>query len=169
MRTILVIRHGVALDRVDAAIYSVADGDRPLTRDGIRKMKKTVRGLKVVSPKLKMIITSPFLRAKQTAELVAEAYPKAKVVVSELLIPGQPPEMLLKFLSQFKSQEPLAIVGHEPDLSVWAGWAVTGKQRSLFELKKGGVCQLLFDDDLAAGKAVQGWLLTPAQLRQLGG
>lgn len=169
MRTVLIIRHGIALDRVDAAVYSVADGDRPLTRDGIRKMKKAVQGLKVVAPKPKVIVSSPFLRAKQTAELVAEAYPRAKVVISEWLIPGQPPEGLAKFLGQYAPEDRVAIVGHEPDLSAWAGWAMTGKQRTIFELKKGGACLLEFGDELKAGTAVQSWLLTPAQLRKLGG
>jgi len=169
MRKLLVVRHAIALDRVDAAIYSVADGDRALTPDGIRKMKKAVQGLKLICPKLDVIVSSPWLRARQTAELIAEAYPKAKVVDSELLLPGQPPEMLMKMLDNLSQGKEVAIVGHEPDLSQWAGWAMTGKQRSLFELKKGGACQLVFEDNMEAGKASQRWLLTPAQLRKLGG
>jgi len=169
MRKLLIVRHATALDRVEAAIYSVADSDRALTRDGIRKMKKAAKGLKNLCPKLDVIVSSPFLRARQTAELLAEAYPKAKVIDSELLIPGQPPEMLMKMLDNMSQGKEVAIVGHEPDLSQWAGWALTGKQHSLFELKKGGACQLAFEAGMEAGAASQRWLLTPAQLRKLGG
>lgn len=168
MRSILIVRHAIALDREDAAVYSVADGDRPLTREGIAKMKKAVQGLQRIHPKLHAIVASPLLRAKQTAELVAAAYPKAELMVSEWLIPGQPPVELLNFLGSFRPDQRIAIVGHEPDLSEWIGWAVTGKRQSICELKKGGACLLEFDDDLKPGEASQRWLLTPGQLRKLG-
>jgi phosphohistidine phosphatase len=168
MRKILVIRHAIALDRVEAAQMSVADAERPLTKDGWRKMREIVEGLQPWVPELDIIATSPWLRALQTAEIIAGAYDKAKVKETELLLPGASHQDLLTWLDHFPEKKQLAIVGHEPDLSNWAGWALSGKNVAYFSLKKGGACLIEFEDRFEAGHGRLAWLLTSAQLRRCG-
>jgi phosphohistidine phosphatase len=59
------------------------------------------------------------------------------------------------------------LVGHEPDLSQWAGWALTGRSQSLLALKKAGACLLEFEGRPEARKGRLLWLLTAGQLRKL--
>jgi phosphohistidine phosphatase len=169
MRRVLVIRHAIALDRVEAAHMSVADAERPLTKDGWKKMRGIVDGLQPWVPELHIVATSPWLRALQTAEIVAGAYGDAKVKETELLLPGAAHQDLLDWLATFpEKKQQLAIVGHEPGLSAWAGWALTGKDEALFSLKKGGACMIEFEDRFEAGHGRLAWLMTSAQLRRCG-
>jgi len=168
MREILVIRHAIAMDRVEAAQMSVADAERPLTKDGWRKMRGIAEGLQPWVPELHIIATSPWLRAIQTAEIVAGAYDNAKVKETELLLPGASHQDLLAWLDHFPEKKQIAIVGHEPVLSLWVGWALSGQDRALFSLKKGGACLIEFGGQVAAGHATLAWLMTSAQLRRCG-
>jgi phosphohistidine phosphatase len=168
MRKVLVIRHAIAMDRVEAAHMSVADPERPLTKDGWKKMRSIVDGLQPWVQELHIVATSPWLRALQTAEIVADAYEDAKVKETDLLLPNVPHQDLLTWLSHFPEKKELAIVGHEPGLSAWAGWALTGQDAPLFSLKKGGACLIEFEDRFEAGHGRLAWLMTPAQLRRAG-
>ncbi|HXH64289.1 MAG TPA: histidine phosphatase family protein [Mariprofundaceae bacterium] len=168
MRKILVIRHAIALDRVEAAHMSVADAERPLTKDGWKRMRGIVEGLQQWVPELHIVATSPWLRAVQTAEIVAGAYADAKVKETALLLPGSSHQELLDWLEQIPEKKHVAIVGHEPGLSLWAGWALSGQDNAFFSLKKGGACMIEFGERFAAGQGTLAWLMTAAQLRRSG-
>lgn len=166
MRRILVVRHAIAMDRAEAAAMGVADSERPLTKDGWRKMKDIGEALRQWAPDVNVVAHSPWLRAVQTAEIVTGVYDNAKLKETELLLPGHSHGDLLAWLSKFSEKNDLAIVGHEPGLSSWAGWALTGKDAPLFPLKKGGACLIEFEDNFEAGQGTLAWLMTPAQLRR---
>jgi phosphohistidine phosphatase len=167
MRRILIVRHAIAMERVEAAEAGIDYAERPLTKDGWRKMKEIAEGLRPWVPELHLVATSPWLRAVQTAEILAGAY-DAKVKENALLLPDQGHDELLAWIGQVSDKKQLAIVGHEPSLSRWAGWVLTGRDAALFPLKKGGACLIEFADALLPGQATLSWLMTPAQLRRCG-
>jgi phosphohistidine phosphatase len=61
----------------------------------------------------------------------------------------------------------LALVGHEPHLSGWVSWCLSGSIDAIVELRKGGACLLRFEDSIGAKRARLAWLMTPAVLRRL--
>ena len=162
---LLVIRHGVAVERED---WSGNDDLRPLTDDGIAKMRKGAQGLRTIVERVDVLASSPLLRARQTAQIVAKVVEHPREVETvEALEPDQAPETLLAWARGYADEDTVAIVGHEPHLSTLVTWLLTGKRGSAIDLKKGGVCLLRFDDEPKAGEAQLVWLLTPAQLRAL--
>ena len=165
MRRILIVRHGIAMDRAEAAEAGIDDAERALTKDGWRKMKEIAEGLRPWVPELHLVATSPWLRAVQTAEILAGAF-DAKLKETELLLSGQDHGELLAWIDRIPDKRQVAIVGHEPVLSQWAAWAITGRDDAIFPLKKGGACLIEFADALAPGQGTLSWLMTPAQLRR---
>jgi len=166
---LLVIRHAIAEDRAEWAATGEGDAARPLTSDGRRRMRRGARGLRRAVPRLGTLATSPLTRARDTAEIVAEAYGGVDPVLLPELTPGGDPQLLVRRLRALDGDGgPVAIVGHEPDLSGVVGWLLTGRVRSLLELKKGSACLLELPDDAEpAGGATLLWALTPGQLRRL--
>ena len=165
MKDLLVVRHGVAGERED---WSGDDDLRPLTEDGIAKMRKAAQGLHTLIERVDILASSPLVRAQQTAEILAKAlrYPKGIETV-DALRPGQDPKQFFEWLRQHDDSEVIAITGHEPHLSTTVWWLLSERRDPRFELKKGGACLLRFDDAVEAGKAQLVWLLTPTQLRAL--
>lgn len=165
---LLLLRHAIAADRAAFAASGKEDRQRPLTEDGRKKIRKIAEALAGLLPELALIATSPYVRARDSAEILARAYPE-RPVLSELgeLAPAGSAAALLKFLQAQKSLPIVACVGHEPDLSQLAGWLLAGKEKSFLDLRKGGACLLDFAGRLAPGNAVLSWHLTPVQLRSL--
>ncbi len=165
---LLLLRHAVAEDRATFASTGKEDRRRPLTDDGRKKMGKIAEALAGLLPDLALIATSPFVRARDSAELLARAFPE-RPVLSELieLAPTGSSAALLRFLQAQKSLPMVACVGHEPNLSQFAGWLLAGSEKSFLELRKGGACLLDIAGRIAPGNAILSWHLTPAQLRAL--
>lgn len=164
----LVVRHALALDRADAEQQGVPDSQRPLTDEGRRRMKRVARGLSSSVPELGALLTSPWLRARETAELLIERYRGLVCRETDALLPEAEPQALAQALLEHEQQGPVAVVGHEPHLGEWVGWCLTGERRSLIALRKGGACLLRFDGAVAAGAGRLHWLVTPALARRLG-
>jgi phosphohistidine phosphatase len=165
---LLIVRHAVALERDEWKKLSSDDRERPLTEEGAKKMKKAAKGLKaILGEEPECLITSPLLRAKQTADIVSNEMPSAKLVESETLAPEKEVEEFTRFLkNSFTSKTTLvACVGHEPHLNHLVAWLVSKSRNGIGELKKGGACLIEFSDEIAAGKGELRWLLTSRQLR----
>jgi phosphohistidine phosphatase len=131
-----VIRHAIAEDPAPEQ----ADAQRELTKDGRRKMKKVVKGLRALDITFERMITSPWLRAVQTTELLAELCDTTPFS-TELLC--QPPRAeLLAAIAE--RNETTAVVGHEPWLGELVAWLAFGDTRhgEALVLKKGGVVVL---------------------------
>ena len=164
---VLIIRHAIAADAPSAG---AADELRELTDKGRRKMRGAAAGLKRVLGRdlPDAIVTSPLLRAKQTAEIVADALDVKEVETADALAAGAGAASILRWLSRRRpAGECLAIVGHEPDLSRLIGLATSGEPRSTIELKKGAACLIEFPSAIRPGAAQLRWALAPAQLRKL--
>lgn len=165
MKQIFLIRHAEAEDAVDAAHAGRPDKERRLTDTGKRDMRRGAAGLVELVDEIVLILTSPLTRAVQTAELLHECFPEAGLKRHAFLAPGADPAALLKSIA--KQTGPVALVGHEPDLSQWAGYMSTGTSRSVIRMKKGSVCRLDMPDQALAGEACIAWLLTLKQLMRL--
>jgi phosphohistidine phosphatase len=162
---LLVVRHGPAGERED---WPGDDDLRPLTDDGIVKMRKAAQGLHTLIERVDILAASPLVRAQQTAEIVAKALRYSKGIETvDALRPEQDPLRVLEWLRQYGAREMIAIAGHEPHLSTTVWWLLSERRDPRFELKKGGACLLRFDDSVEAGTAELLWLLTPTQLRAL--
>jgi len=165
MRQVFLLRHAEAEDAVEAAHAGRPDKERRLTDEGKRDMRRGATGLAVLVDTLPLILTSPLTRAAQTAELLQAAFPKAELKRHAYLAPGSDPAALLKSIA--KHAGPVALVGHEPDLSQWAGYMSTGVPRSVVRMKKGSLCRLDMPEHAQPGEACIAWLLTLKQLGRL--
>ena len=165
---VLVIRHAIAEDRRRFAKTGQDDGLRPLTARGRRRMVEGVSGLRRAVPEIHVLATSPLTRAAQTAELVADKYRGVKAVELPQLAPDKPVRGVLRWLQDQRFDATVALVGHEPQLGVFASWMLTGLEESFVELKKGAACMLSLDEYVKAGRATLVWSLKPSQLRRLG-
>jgi phosphohistidine phosphatase len=168
---LLVIRHAIAEDREVFAASGRSDDQRPLTEAGRSKMRRAAEGLRLTCPRVAVLASSPLLRARETAEIVAPALRVTRVEIVEALRPDRAFEELTDWLRGRVAPNgediAAAVVGHEPHLSGLVTWLMTGSSESRIELKKGGACLLEFDRAPAAGAAILRWALTPSQLRGL--
>ena len=165
---LLIIRHAIAEDREEFARTGKDDAQRPITDEGRKRMKQGARGLKNLVPEIDLLATSPLTRAAQTAAVLDSVYGGLREVEIDELAPEASP---VEFLSWLRKQavESVAVVGHEPSISLILSWLLTGTEKRLFSFRKGGACLLEFPGEVGAGTASLLWALTPALLRELGG
>lgn len=165
MSTVLVVRHAEAEEPLEAARAGRNEAERRLTRDGIKLMKKGARGLATLVDPPTLILSSPLTRAVETADILAETFPSAKRENHSRIAPGFDPETLLRWLAS--RRDGVVLVGHEPDLSEWIGYTVSGLSLSLVRMKKGSICRLDIPATARPGEAEIVWLLTLKQLAAL--
>ena len=166
---VLVIRHAIAEDRNIFARTGNSDELRPLTSEGRKRMQRAAAGLKTVVPRINMVATSPLVRAAQTAEIVAAAYGSVVPIEIDELRPECDSERLARWLGNQPPDSTIALVGHEPSLSFHVSWLTARADDAFVEFKKGGACLLRFYDAVFSGGATLRWMMTPKQLRGLGG
>lgn len=163
---VYLIRHGIAVPRGSPGI--IDDAARELTADGAKKTRRAVRGLVRLGVDLQRIWSSPLVRARQTAEILAEAFPDAGAVRSlRALAPEGDFDRILAALSKSESLKEAALVGHEPDLGELASLLLTGRRVPFLEFRKGGVACIDLESSEQPGRGRLEWLLTPRQLRLL--
>jgi phosphohistidine phosphatase len=164
---VVVVRHAIAMEREEAQSSGVLDRDRPLTAKGHSRMRRAARGLRKCVPEASAIITSPLRRAVETALTLQRRFKGANIVETDALLPEAAPEEIAKLLAEMGAVAPPILVGHEPHLSAWLSWCVTGDATSAFELRKGGAYMLRFEAAPGPKLGQLVWLLTPAVLRRL--
>src|SRR5579883_3144637 len=141
---IYIMRHGIAGNRDTAG--PVDDAKRRLTPEGREKMQKAAKGLKRLGLKLDWILSSPLLRAVETAEIVAESLPlKISIEVCEELRPGRSFDDLMVCLAAQPERKRILLVGHEPDPSLLAARLIGAGRNANFGFKKGGCCLIVAD------------------------
>ena len=168
MKKLILLRHALAQDRAAALAHNIRDAQRPLTTSGREKMHCAAQGLRRLLPQLDLVLTSPWRRALQTAEILIQEYRRPlELKKCDALIPGAELKALLDVLHEYPNATTVLCVGHEPDLSNLAGKLITNRNKNLLNLKKGGACLLEFPRDFHVGDACLVWLLTPRMLRSL--
>lgn len=161
---LFIFRHGPAEDR-DPQRWP-DDADRPLTREGVRATRSAVKGFARLAGRPDRIATSPFARARSTAELLARGFrTPPRLETWEELSSGAPADPILARASRLDHRvERIALVGHEPTLGEFAGYALTGEPVPFLKLSKAGAAALLFPRSVAPGAAGLKWLFTREQL-----
>jgi phosphohistidine phosphatase len=153
------IRHAIAVEEYED------DSQRPLTDKGKKKMRSIAKGLRALGVEFDLILSSPYVRAVETAEVLADVFKmKKEVQFSENLVPSGDPGLLIAEMNEKYSVGSIALVGHEPFLSSLIGLLVADNANADITLKKGGVCSLSADDLHHTRKATMDWLLTPGIL-----
>jgi phosphohistidine phosphatase len=160
---LFILRHGIAADRES---FAGDDAERPLTPKGRKRLTGIAAELRKLGYEFDWIVTSPLVRAAETAEIVATAQtPKPPMDVCPALRPSGSLEDVLAFLATNPSRRSVMLVGHEPDLSLLAGRLIGAGREVNLELKKGGCCLIEYDGlpERNTGRLV--WWLTPKVLR----
>jgi len=159
-----IMRHGAATAR-DPGVAD--DAKRPLTPEGKKKMREIGRGLVRVGFEPDWIVSSPLVRAVETAEIVAQSLAvKVPLDFADALRPGGSAEAIISFLAKHPGRKSVLIVGHEPDLSQMAARLI-GARHSNLAFKKGGCCLIAFGEFPPKSPGELIWWLTPRVLRKL--
>ena len=157
------IRHGLAEERGHAW---PDDAKRPLTEQGMSRLRKSARGLARLGVSLDVILTSPFTRTRQTAEIVAAAFdPNPHIVSAESLVPGGTYQAVLADLEKQARRPRVALVGHEPGIGEIAARLAGSRHPMVF--KKGAICRIDVDALPPSGPGTLRWFVTPKMLRGL--
>jgi len=157
------IRHGIAEDRGEAW---PDDTMRPLTDEGISSLRRSARSLARLGVTFDVVLTSPLVRARQTAEVVAAAFdPRPTVATAESLAPGGGYQAMLDDLAKHSRRSRIALVGHEPGIGQLA--ARLAGVRQPIEFKKGAVARIDVDVLPPDGPGSLRWFVTPKILRSL--
>ena len=157
------VRHAIAAERGEDW---PDDDKRPLTARGVSRFKEEVDGLKRIGVEVDEIFTSPLIRAKQTAALLADGLSGKPVVkVLDVLSPGHAPSSVMAQLARAARRRRIAIVGHEPDLGELAAHLI-GAGRAL-PFKKGGVCRIDVESLTSRRPGALSFFVTPRLLRGL--
>jgi phosphohistidine phosphatase len=160
-----IIRHAIAADE---GTYE-QDSDRPLTDKGRKKMRQIAKGLRALGVEFDLILSSPYVRARETAEILSDVFKmKKEIAFSETLTPMADPDAVISEINETYSVDNLALVGHEPHLSSLVGLLTSENAKLDVTIKKGGVVRLSTDDLRQSRRAALEWVLTPGILVELG-
>jgi phosphohistidine phosphatase len=137
MTTLYLIRHGIAAERGTYA----NDGDRPLTDKGVDKTQRMARRCHEVGVRADLILSSPLVRAQQTADILKASSLAADLITSDDLAPEGSIGPWVEWLKNWHpgAHNALILVGHQPDLGHWAEQLVWGAPTGRLVLKKAGI------------------------------
>jgi phosphohistidine phosphatase len=160
-------RHGEAFQMGEEGLKS--DEERFLTPKGIKVTKQVCQALQTMEVQGDLILTSPLVRARQTADIVSEVLEIPALQVEEGLAYEDAMEDLYLSLSDRAYGKDVFLVGHQPHLGDWVARLVGGTQSGLVQLSKSGVARV--DLLSSPGQVPIGelrWLMTAKQLKQMG-
>ncbi|MBL7958661.1 phosphohistidine phosphatase SixA [bacterium] len=159
---IYLLRHGIA-ENIGGKIRS--DGARPLTEEGIDLMRDEAKGMKRLGLHFNVVLTSPLVRSKQTAEIVGDVLDCSNKIhnCAALAIPMSVADLMQSFKS-FQNDYKVLLVGHQPDLGKLAGYFIGNSKLSL-SLKKGSLCKIEVERLSPTPRGNLKWYLTPRQLK----
>ncbi|MFN0069506.1 MAG: SixA phosphatase family protein [Limisphaerales bacterium] len=160
------LRHAEAVDRRGKQ----DDPNRALTPSGRRRMKAIARGLKWLGLTPEIVVSSPYLRARETAEIAAATLGcREPLIFTPHLVPEAEPGAVVEFLRQhYRRAKSLLLVGHEPQLGLLAGRLIAGDAGAGMKLKKAGLVNLRVGELKAGRCATLEALIPPRVLEKLG-
>jgi phosphohistidine phosphatase len=159
-----IVRHGIAIDREDPK--SPPDSERYLTPEGMDKTKEVAKGIAALGLSPDLLVSSPYVRAMQTAEIFANAleYSKSKIRQSNALLPGAEPLVFFRELAKDKQSSTVFCFGHAPHVDELIAAAI-GVKHSITSMKKAGVALLELKRVSPPGGLLI-WLATPKLVRR---
>ena len=163
--TLYIMRHGIA----EEPSRGVADADRALTEEGIRKTTQVAEGLRALDVRLDAILSSPLCRAQETARIAATVLTRdCEVELTPLLAGGTSAEAIARGLRAPRKAEHVLVVGHQPGLGELASYLLTGSaQRAPLPFRKAGVAAIELDGLPPRATGILHWFATPAMLRAI--
>jgi phosphohistidine phosphatase len=164
---IYLVRHGEAVEIGEQGVS--VDEERVLSRAGRRKTRDVAAGLCAAKCRPERIVSSPLPRARETAEILAEALDaKARVETAAELAAGADSAQVVSWLCR-QSESSIMLVGHMPDMASLAAALVceSGSLNILF--KKAAACCISFEGSVCRGEGCLEWLLQPAQAKRMAG
>lgn len=162
---LLIVRHADAGDQEEFAKSGKPDSLRPLSDKGRRQMRAAARDIQKLVPEFGLILTSPYARAQQTAEILQEAW-GTPVEETASLTPGQHPSRFIECVAG-RPHDAIVAVGHEPDLGVLATWLIAGADESGLRLRKGAACLITFEGAPGPNSGSLCWMIGPKELTKL--
>ncbi len=165
-----IVRHAIAEVR-DPSNSEEQDSQRPLTDAGRKKFRQIARALGSLGTQIDLILTSPYLRAADTAGILHKRLDLTKdqlITVDDLAPGGDAERLMTDIREKYGTLGNIALVGHEPGLSRLISVLLSGDPTLAITLKKGGVCCLSTDKPEYGRCATLEWLLAPAQLTEIG-
>ncbi|MBI5765410.1 MAG: phosphohistidine phosphatase SixA [Planctomycetes bacterium] len=164
---VYLIRHAIAIERESVDLFS--DAARELTPDGIDKFRRCARALRSLGTVVDEVWTSPLVRARQTAEILAENLaPPPPVHVVKGLEPNGHFETILQALeARADNLDSVALVGHEPYLGGFTSYMLGGPRNLAISYKKGGAAMIKIDDFQPPLRGELCWLITPKQMGRM--
>jgi phosphohistidine phosphatase len=158
------IRHGVAAERGPAW---PDDTKRPLTQKGIARLRREVKALNRLGISFDVVLASPLMRCRQTADVFAEGLsPRPAVALVEALAPSGTAAEVIEELGKHARRRRIALVGHEPNIGELAAKLLG--TRTAIEFKKGAICRLDVETLPPSRAGRLRWFVTPRMLRDLG-
>ncbi len=143
------------------------DEERPLTDKGVAQMRLVARGLAALEIDPRAVFSSPLVRARQTADILARALgKKTRVAEADVLAPGHAPAEVVEFLAEEDVDE-IAIVGHEPQLGNVVSLMVAGSDEPVVDMKKAAVACVEFEGKVEPGQGCVAWHLVPSVIEAL--
>jgi phosphohistidine phosphatase len=154
---IYILRHGLA----EEAHAGMRDADRPLTPEGTKKLLPVLRRARAIDVQPPVILTSPYRRARETAQAAAEALRgEPKLLETRALIPDSSPELVWDEIRNHKSDRQIMVVGHEPLLSSVYAYLL-GAASVQIDVKKGSLGRIDVDRFTGQPRGVLRWLIHP--------
>lgn len=167
MMELYILRHGDAVDRLTGGY--ARDEERPLTEAGREEARAAGEALVGLGAAIDVVLTSPLVRAEQTAGIVAALVrPAQGPLPCRALAPGGDPVAICAALAATGASRGALLVGHMPDLGELAGWLVWDQPEATLALRTGGLCRVTTPARPTAGSGDLRWLLPPKLLRRLG-
>jgi phosphohistidine phosphatase len=161
MAELYLVRHGIAEERGKAW---PDDSQRPLTSRGVKQLRKIASGLDDLGVTFDLVLTSPLVRARQTADVLHRGLAKgAPLEETTRLAPGGRPADVIELLKKYRKADRVALVGHEPDMGQLAAFLIGARAPIVF--KKGGVCRIDFTKLPPTPPGQLIWFALPGMLR----
>lgn len=165
---LFLLRHGIAVDRNSQDFPD--DCLRPLTSAGEKRLRLAAEAMRQLKLPIDVILCSPFLRTRQTAEIIASCLrlPSALRLLEDLT-PSGDRRKLIRHINRIASQtDNILLVGHEPYLGELLSVLISGSATVAVDFKKGALARLHVAQRLEFGRcATLKWLVTPRQLALL--
>jgi phosphohistidine phosphatase len=162
---VFLVRHAIAHER--NRVRWPNDALRPLTSAGLERFRRAAGGLTKWLPRSARLLTSPYVRARETAAVLAEARGSKKPLECAELASDKPVVQAFELLRSQKGKA-VILVGHEPYLSIFLAFALAGQgTRMKIDFKKGGAACIEFTSRIEPGRACLRWFLPPRVLRAL--
>lgn len=159
---VYVVRHAEAAPKQDYP----RDEDRPLTKTGAARTKTVAEALEALGASPSTVYTSPLVRARQTAEIIATQLGGARLDEVEALGSGHEAREVIEFLAGVDVDE-AAVVGHAPQLDEVVSLMISGSLDKTVDMSKASVACVRFDEEVREGRGVLKWHLVPKVVEAL--